>query len=52
MASSTVTIELTPAPGGKTDLTLTHVGLPEQTVEGHTGGWTMIVDLLSDLLKS
>ena len=52
MAASTVTVELTPAPGGKTDLTLTHVGLPEQQVEGHTGGWGRIVELLDDLLKS
>jgi len=52
MATSTVTIELAPAPGGKTDLTLTHVGLPEQQAEGHAGGWTRIVELLGDLLKS
>jgi uncharacterized protein YndB with AHSA1/START domain len=47
MASSTVTVELSPAAGGRTDLTLTHVGLPEKQVEGHTGGWTGILDLLS-----
>ena len=51
MASSTVTIELEPAAGGKTELTLTHVGLPENQVEGHNGGWTAIVNALDDLLK-
>ena len=46
MASSTVTIELEPAAGGRTDLTLTHVGLPEKQVEGHNGGWTAISEML------
>lgn len=52
MASSTVTIELEPAAGGKTELTLTHVGLPENQVDGHSNGWTMILDLLGEVLKS
>lgn len=52
MVPTTVTIELAPAPGGGTDLTLTHVGLSEQSMESHTGGWSSIVDLLNGLLKS
>ena len=47
MASSTVTVELAPAAGGGTDLTLTHVGLPEKQVQGHAGGWTGITEALS-----
>jgi uncharacterized protein YndB with AHSA1/START domain len=51
MAASTVTIELSAAAGGRTDLTLTPVGLSPESVESHTGGWGAIIDLLSGLLK-
>lgn len=50
MAASTVTIELAPAPSGGTHLTLTHVGLPSQSVDGHTQGWGSIVELLGKQL--
>ena len=49
MASSTVTVELAPSGDGGTELTLTHVGLPERQVEGHTDGWTGILDKLQGL---
>jgi uncharacterized protein YndB with AHSA1/START domain len=44
MQATTVTVELKPGAGGTTQLTLTHVGLPEPAVAGHTGGWTSILD--------
>lgn len=50
LAKSTVTIELKPAAGGGTDLTLTHVGLPEKNIESHTGGWTAIVSALQGVV--
>ena len=50
MASSTVTIELEPVAGGRTELTLTHVGLPEDQINGHNGGWTAIADMLGKVL--
>jgi uncharacterized protein YndB with AHSA1/START domain len=52
LAETTVTIELKPAAGGKTDLTLTHVGLPEKNIESHTQGWTAIVGGMADLLAA
>jgi len=52
MGKSTVTVELKPAAGGKTDLTLTHVGLPENEMANHNGGWTAIMDLLDGVLRS
>jgi uncharacterized protein YndB with AHSA1/START domain len=51
MAASKVTVELAPSAGGGTELTLTHVGLPRDSVENHTGGWGAIIDLLSGTLK-
>jgi uncharacterized protein YndB with AHSA1/START domain len=43
---STVTIEFKPN-GDKTDLLLTHVGVPEEFVKGHTEGWTSFVDKMA-----
>jgi uncharacterized protein YndB with AHSA1/START domain len=52
MAKTTVTIDIAPAAGGRTELTLTHVGLPEAEVENHTGGWTAILELVSGVVGS
>jgi glutathione S-transferase len=52
MAASTVTVELKPAKSGATELTLTHVGLPEPTVGDHAQGWTKIVELLEGVVKA
>jgi uncharacterized protein YndB with AHSA1/START domain len=52
MTASTVTIELRPAAGGQTELTLTHVGLRQESVDGHSSGWSAIVELLNGLLTS
>jgi uncharacterized protein YndB with AHSA1/START domain len=48
---TTVTLEFRPAKGGGCDLTLTHVGVPEKTVEGHRGGWTAISEVLETYLN-
>lgn len=45
---SVVTIELTPRGPQKCELVLTHSGLPVQQVQGHTQGWTAILDMLAD----
>jgi len=52
LAQSTVTVELAPVAGGKTELTLTHIGLPQDEMENHNGGWTAIMDLLQGVLLS
>ena len=46
---STVTIEFK-ANGDKTDLLLTHIGVPEEHVKGHTEGWTSFVDKMESWL--
>ncbi|MGH8223438.1 MAG: SRPBCC family protein [Woeseiaceae bacterium] len=44
---SVVTVELAAAGRGETDLTLTHHLLPsQQAADGHTKGWTVILDEL------
>jgi uncharacterized protein YndB with AHSA1/START domain len=50
LAETKVTIELKPAKGGGTELTLTHVGLTEKQVASHEGGWTAIVGNLEKML--
>ena len=52
MAKTEVTVDLKPMPGGKTELTLTHVGIPQDEMENHNGGWTAILALLDGVLKS
>ena len=52
MAKSTVTVELAPVAGGKTEITLTHVGVPQDQMDNHNGGWTAIMDLLQGVLLS
>jgi uncharacterized protein YndB with AHSA1/START domain len=48
---SVVKIELT-SHGAKTELTLTHDGLPtEDEVKGHRGGWTQFLDSLAERLR-
>jgi len=49
---SVVTIELTPRGATRCELVLTHVGLPETQVPGHTAGWTAITDLLAGWVKA
>lgn len=51
MAKSTVTVELMPVAGDKTQLTLTHVGIPQGEMENHNRGWTAIMDLLQGVLN-
>jgi uncharacterized protein YndB with AHSA1/START domain len=51
LAKSTVTIELRAVTGGKTELTLTHVGMPQDEMENHNRGWTAIMDLLQGVLQ-
>jgi uncharacterized protein YndB with AHSA1/START domain len=47
-----VTVELNPR-GDETDLVLTHERLPTSAiVEGHTGGWGIILDHLADLASN
>jgi uncharacterized protein YndB with AHSA1/START domain len=46
---STVTVEIKATKGG-CELTLTHVGMPEKTVNGHNEGWSKIGELLADYL--
>jgi uncharacterized protein YndB with AHSA1/START domain len=50
MNETVVTVELRPVAGGKTELTLTHVGLSEKQIEPHTGGWSRIVELLDGVV--
>jgi uncharacterized protein YndB with AHSA1/START domain len=52
MSKSTVTVELKPVAGGKTELTLTHVGLPQDQMQNHNGGWTAIMELLESALRA
>jgi uncharacterized protein YndB with AHSA1/START domain len=52
MNESVVTVELKAISGGKTELTLTHVGLPEKQIEPHTGGWSRIVELLDGAIAA
>lgn len=51
LAETTVTIELKPAAGGHTELTLTHVGLSEKQMASHEAGWTAIVGNLEKVLS-
>lgn len=51
MAKTEVTVELKPVGGGKTELTLTHVGIPQEERENHNGGWTAILALLDNVLR-
>lgn len=44
---SVVTIELTPRGAQKCELVLTHTALPETQVQGHTRGWTAMLDALA-----
>jgi uncharacterized protein YndB with AHSA1/START domain len=44
---SVVTIELTPHGAQRCELVLTHTGLPEQQVKGHTQGWTAMLESLA-----
>lgn len=45
-----VTIELTPRGAEQCEIVLTHTGLPESQVPGHTQGWSFMVEkLASDL---
>lgn len=49
---SHVTIRLVPAQNGGTDMTLTHVDLPDQTVaDSHVRGWTSTLNRLERLLE-
>jgi len=41
-----VTIDLHERADGATDLVLTHEGLPDRTIESHSGGWATIVEKL------
>jgi uncharacterized protein YndB with AHSA1/START domain len=47
---SVVTIELTPRGAASCELVLTHSGLPENQVKGHTEGWTAITEILPRVL--
>lgn len=47
---SVVTIELTPRGAMKCEIVLTHTGLPEDQVKGHTEGWTSIAESLGGLV--
>lgn len=42
-----VTIELTPRGSDKCEIVLTHTGLPENEVKGHTQGWSFMVEKLA-----
>jgi uncharacterized protein YndB with AHSA1/START domain len=44
--NSLVTIEFRPA-GRGTEVVLTHENLPEDEVEGHTQGWSRVLDLMA-----
>lgn len=49
--SSVVTIDLSPAPDGTTELVLRHRGLPdEQSAGNHQMGWASIVEKLDSVL--
>lgn len=52
MTKTTVTVELKSIAGGKTEITLTHVGLSEKEMANHNGGWTAIMDLLQGVVTS
>jgi uncharacterized protein YndB with AHSA1/START domain len=41
---SVVTIELKPLGANRCEIVLTHTGLPQNEVPGHTAGWTAILD--------
>jgi uncharacterized protein YndB with AHSA1/START domain len=45
-----VTIELTPRGAEQCEIVLTHTGLPESQVKGHTQGWTFMVEKLTSEL--
>jgi len=48
---SVVRVEFQPA-GKKTQVTITHVGMPENTVADHTQGWTELLEWLDNQLKA
>jgi uncharacterized protein YndB with AHSA1/START domain len=52
MARTEVTVDLRSVSGGKTELTLTHVGIPQEEMENHNGGWTAILALLEGVLRA
>lgn len=47
---TTVTIELHERGDGGTDLVLSHAGLPDRSLDSHTGGWGSIAEKLDLLL--
>jgi len=50
LEASVVTIELHEQGDDATELILTHRRLPEAKVESHRKGWTMIVEMLADVI--
>ena len=47
-----VTIELTPKGNARCEIVLTHSGLPDGQVPGHTQGWTGVVEKLAKFAAS